>query len=285
MSLNIAGPLKTADSDAEPVRSERGRASGYTRVDAASYLERYLNPPETGIAALVHHLRHRTFEPQSLKQARKAYCKEVLEKFHSLGVKCEFGLLQHKYLVDPLDLFRFSDASTSKIIQALQSGLAGLGNRENVVLQFDGPIENGIPQLTVIVPPYGISFHGGNLTLHKTFEEVNVMQAKRLELLARKLFDDLEDANRIFVHKSDISSRSDVEQLHALLRTFGPNRLLWVTLEEPGKPAGTVDLEKDGLMHGYIDRFANLKTSADYSEAHWLKICCEALRIDEQSRA
>ncbi len=285
MNFNIARSLKTSDGDMAAIQTGRSDALGGARIDAAAYLDRYLNAPETGIAALVHYLRHRTFEPQSLKQARKAFCKDVLAKFHSLGNNCEFGLLQHKYLAEPLDLFRFSDASAAKLIRALQSRLVELRKAENVLLQFDGPIEYGSPQLTVIVPLLGIRFHGGNLALGKTFDELKITHAKRLDFLARKLFDDLEDAERIFVHKSDIASRSDVEQLYALMRSFGPNRLLWVTLEEPGKPAGTIELEKEGLMHAYIDRFANLKTAADFSEAYWLILCRKALSLAGQARA
>ncbi len=111
MNFNIARSLKTSDSDKAAIQPLSGDALGGARLDAASYLNRYLNAPETGIPALVHYLRHKTFEPQSLKLARKAYCKDVLAKFHSLGNNCEFGLLQHKYLAEPLDLFRFSDAS------------------------------------------------------------------------------------------------------------------------------------------------------------------------------
>jgi hypothetical protein len=284
MSLNIARSLKVAGGNAEPINSG-GQEAPYDNACIASYLDRYLNAPETGLGALVHYLRHRTFEPLPLKRARKAYCKDVLAKFHSLGSNCEFGLLQHKYLAEPLDLFRFSDVSTGKMVAALQTGLRELRKPENVVLQFDGPIEYGLPQLTVIVPSLGIRFHGGNLTLGKTFDELKITHAKRLDLLARKLFDDLEDADRIFVHKSASSARSDVEKLYALMRTYGPNRLLWVTLEEPGKPAGTVELEKDGFMHAYIDRFANLQTAADFSEVHWLTLCRKALRMAGQIRA
>ena len=156
MNFNIARSLKSSDSGKAAIQTGSGDAVGGAQIDAAAYLDRYLNPPETGIPALLHYLQHRSFEPQSLKLARKAFCKGVLSKFHSLGNNCEFGLLQHKYLAEPLDLFRFSDASAAKLVQALQSGLIAPRKPENVFLQFDGPIEYGLPQLTVIVPPWGL---------------------------------------------------------------------------------------------------------------------------------
>lgn len=60
---------------------------------------------------------------------------------------------------------------------------------------------------------------------------------------------------------------------------FGPVKLLWVTLEEPGKPAGTAEPIAEGLMRGYLNRFGMFKGKWEPSAPVRLKICCQAYRI------
>jgi hypothetical protein len=266
------------------IQSSLAGASRDAPFDLASYLDQQSGVLETGLEPLLRTLRYGVFKARRLKQAKKAFRKALVGKFHSLGDNCEFGFVQRQFAAEPIDLFRFAGSSTAGINEALQSRLEVLAKPENLVLEFNGHYEKGHPQVMTNVPVYDFKFHGGDLPLSTSFEEVKILQWKRLNLLARKLFEDLEDGDRIFVHKSD-ASRAEIDQLVSILRSFGPNRLLWVTLEEPGKPAGTVEFVNEGLMRGYIDRFAEPEAIADFSQATWLKICCEALRVDEQSRA
>lgn len=267
------------DSDLGPIQTVRGAP-----FDLASYLDQHSGALETGLEPLLRTLRFGIFKAQRLKQAKKAFRKALVGRFHSLGDNCEFGFVQRQFAAEPLDLFRFAGSSAAGINEALRSKFAGFAKPENLVLEFNGHYEKGHPQVMTNVPLYGFKFHGGDLPLGTSFEEVKILQWKRLNLLARKLFEDLEDADRIFVHKSD-ATRAEIDQLVSILRSFGRNRLLWVTLEEPGKPAGTVEPIGEGLMRGYIDRFAKQETIGDFAQTTWLKICCEALHVDEQSRS
>jgi hypothetical protein len=285
MSFNIARSLmKTMDSDLWQIQTSLAGGSRGAPFDLASYLDQHSGVLETGVEPLLRILRYGIFKGNQLKQAKKAFRKALVGRFHSLGDNCEFGFVQRQFAAEPIDLFRFSGSSIAGLNEALSSRLEGFAELNNLSLEFEGHYERGHPQIMTIVPVYGFKFHGGDIPLHTIFEDMKVLQWKRLNLLARKLFEDLEDADRIFVHKSH-ATRAEVDQLVSILRGFGPNRVLWVTLAEPGKPPGTVEPIYEGLMRGYIERFATPEAIGDFEQATWLKICCEALRVDEQSRA
>jgi len=235
--------------------------------------------------ALRRTLRYGLMKGQKVKQARRAFRKALVEKFHSFGENCEFGFVQRQFSADPLDLFRFSSASAEQIAAAIDDGFESFRKPENLSLTFDGGYvgiyESGLPELTVWIEPYGFRFHGGGLPVGVRFDEVKAAQSQRLNLLARNLIDDLEDAERIFVYKSATATRAGVDRLHAALRRLGPNILLWVTLPEEGREPGSVEMLGEGLMRGTIDRFASLSMK-DISNVTWLKICCEALRLSQR---
>jgi hypothetical protein len=226
--------------------------------------------------------RHGWSKARRIEEARKTFRRRLLEQFHSLGSNCEFGFVQKRFHADPLDLFRFAGISTSNLADALNEKLEKLAQPDHYKVEFDGSFENCQPQLVSIVDAYGLCIHGGALPARTGFETVKTMQLKRLNLLARKLFEDLSEAQRIFVHKSETATRSDIARLHDAIRRYGPNELLWVTVAEQDKPPGTVERLEPGLIRGYIDRFANLQAAEEVSKAVWLQICGSAFQLCER---
>ena len=215
----------------------------------------------------------------SFDPSKKAACRQLMERFQSLGADCEFGFVQRMLGADPLDLFRFAAVSAAGLSDALQSGLVELTNPENLSVVFDGEVVNGMPQTAVVDRAYGFRLHGGHLPPATSFDEVKSLQLKRVKFLRRKFFEDLEDAERIFVYTGLAAVEGDIPRLLSALRQFGPATLLWVTLEERGKPAGTAEHIADGLMRGYLDRFGLVNGKWEPSAPVWLKICCEAYRV------
>jgi hypothetical protein len=111
-----------------------------------------------------------------------------------------------------------------------------------------------------------------------------------LQFLSRKLIEDLEQGNKIFVYRLTDRHLSDAEldRLHAATRAYGDNTLLYVRYQDAEHPNGTVELVKPGLMIGYIDRFKMSRTgelSAAPPTASWLKICQNAFEIWTALRA
>jgi hypothetical protein len=132
----------------------------------------------------------------------------------------------------------------------------------------------------VNIARYGLSYHTFIENQDVAVDEVLGFEVKRLALLSRKLLEDVEDASKIFVYKSRVTApRARIDALVACLRGFGPNTLLWVTTAEAGKPSGLVEQLGDGLMRGYIDRFAIYEDSPDISVTAWETLCRKAYAL------
>lgn len=269
--------------------------------------------PKAEIERLLRNLPTEAFKGRQINPAAQPLCRSLVEQFQSLGHNCEFGFLQRFFTAEPLDLFRFSGVTPGGIAMALETGFSAFQNIENLAIEFEGELENGQPQMAVTVQAYGFRFHAGNMPAHTSFDEIKAAQWKKLTLLARKFREDIAGGERIFVCRHGAEFENEIVHLAEVMRTFGPTDLLWVTLEAPGKPAGTVERISDGLLRGYIDRYAepralnqamicrlrrhyrsyapHFQKLGGLSVPAWLTVCCNAflLRIErpvaaEQSR-
>ena len=119
-------------------------------------------------------------------------------------------------------------------------------------------------------------------------DEVGLQQLKtrlcqRLQFLARELLDAFSEPDRIFVYRLTFRRVSDEELLRIVraIRRLGEGWLLYVTLAEAGKPSGTVEVVRDGLMVGYIDHFVEGPNGERQTvdRESWLTICRNALTI------
>lgn len=105
-------------------------------------------------------------------------------------------------------------------------------------------------------------------------------QAARLRLLRRKLLEDLENGEKIFVVKrNDEPPEGGILALFAALNRYGRNTLLWVVEADGKHEAGSVERMAPGLLKGYIDRFAPYDNAHDLSFDLWLRLCSNARRL------
>jgi hypothetical protein len=116
------------------------------------------------------------------------------------------------------------------------------------------------------------------------FDKVYAAACRRLQYLARKLVSDLEQGTKIFVYRRTDRNLTETEldALHAAVRRYGENMLLYARYEDAGHPSGTVELVKPGLMVGYMDRFKaspNKELMAAPPTASWLAVCRAAYAI------
>jgi len=202
-------------------------------------------------------------------------------RFESLGESCEFGLVQRRSEAEPLGLFRFASTPLSKLLAALNTDFAGLGEPDalNVELSANGR------EYMVSDKRFGLLYHAWVLAGEMTPEEVHQREIRRLPLLIRKLKEDLSQAEKIFVYHGMGRLGGEVAPpLAAALRRYGPNTLLWVDLADTDHPAGTAEWAGAGLLRGYIDRFAPGENAHDFSLDCWLAICRAAHYLWSQSR-
>ena len=79
-------------------------------------------------------------------------------------------------------------------------------------------------------------------------------QVMRLGYLKKKLIEDLEEGQKVFVHKSSHARISDdaAIALHSAIERYGRNILLVIRVAEEGQPAGSVAVVRDRILVGHV---------------------------------
>jgi hypothetical protein len=218
--------------------------------------------------------------------------RDLILQFESLGglqMGCEFGIFQRDCGAEPLGLLRWANMPYEGIVRVLESRFAGVGTEENTVL-FTTAVGGGRPEYCTR-DRRGMMFMRAFIYEGEVpFDKLYASSCRRLQFLARKLIEDLEQGSKIFVYRlseRDLSE-AELDRLHTAMRSYGDNTLLYVRREDAEHVNGTVELVKPGLMVGYIDRFKvapSGEISAAPPTASWLKICQNAWELWSNLRA
>jgi hypothetical protein len=108
---------------------------------------------------------------------------------------------------------------------------------------------------------------------------------RSLGFLRRKLSEDLRDGGKIFVFQHpEARSTAHVLPLLNLLRSFGPNTLLFVT-EGGAQQAGCVTQLAPDLLHGQVAQLAPSYEATRADVASWVQVCANAYRLWRESAA
>jgi hypothetical protein len=199
-------------------------------------------------------------------------------KFENLGENCEFGLVQRRLGAEPLGLLRFSSTPILKLIDALNLRFEGLGRPELVEVRASEK------EYMVLDKKFGFLYHPWVSLGDADPKEIHARECGRLPFLVSKLIDDLEEGEKIFVyHGMRKLSETIVLRLVEALRRYSKATLLWVEVEDEAHPAGTVKELTEGLLKGYIDRFAPGENAHDISLEPWIAICRNAYALARRS--
>jgi tetratricopeptide (TPR) repeat protein len=202
---------------------------------------------------------------------------EILSQFESLGENCEFGLVQRQYGLEPISLLRWVSISIVGLIHSLEDGLQDVGNPANTSLVVHPPAEEYFVRDSF----YRFGMHSfvkkGSIPEQRFYEQ----QCRRLRFLGRKLREDLESGERIFVHfRKEETHPAQLRKLHQAMRGYGDNTLLFVRLADAAHRPGTVEAAEEGLLIGYIDRFGkNPPHGWDIAFETWIELCGNALAL------
>ena len=207
--------------------------------------------------------------------------RDIMMAFESLGHGCEFGSVQREHGSEPLGLLRWGAISPKDLMAALDAGFAGVGAPGNTELTLRPNGERS--EYWVADRRFGMEMHTFIGAEQISFERMFEQSCRRMEFLSRKLLDDLEKAEKIFVYKLDHRDLTDGEiwGLHTALRRYGEATLLCVRRENEEKRNGTVDIAGPGLMVAYIDRFAEPQADGRLTVAldSWSDICRTAYQL------
>ena len=209
----------------------------------------------------------------SLSDEAKA---ELMKRFESLGENCEFGLVQRRCGAEPLGLLRFSSAPLPKLLAALDARFEGMGTRDNIGVELSS---NG-REYMIQDRAFGFYYHAWVKAGDMTPERIEIRETSRVPFLIRKLCEDLTDGAKIFVfHAMEDMSVASALRLTAAIRRYGPGTLLWVRLADSRHPPGSTERVRDGLIAGYVDRFAPGSNAYNLSLDCWVEVCRSALEI------
>ncbi len=217
--------------------------------------------------------------PDTLRDAAAAEAialPDLLSRFESLGQNCEFGLVQRQAGAEPLGLLRFSSTPLPRLLAALAARFDGMGTAATIDVRLS---PNG-REYMVEDRRFGFLYHAWVGADEMSPDSVRQREIRRVPFLVRKLLEDLEAGEKIFVFKGMAAMpEEEAEPLTMALRRHGPNTLLLATLADAQHPGGTVERRPGGLLVGYLDRFAPGHDAHDFLYDQWIALCRQAWNL------
>jgi hypothetical protein len=202
---------------------------------------------------------------------------EMLSKnFESLGHNCEFGLVQRHFGAEQLGLLRFAGVALEDLVEGLARRFENLGDSITVIAV---PNNTGGGEYFVNETAYNISFHTFISINDETPDRVRQSYIRYLSFQRRVFLERLEAGGCIcIVHRRGTFSPAQARALLLLLRTFGPNSLLYID-ESPLLPSGAVEQLDHGLYHGKLAAFAPLGDAGNSDLPGWASLCVNTYRL------
>jgi tetratricopeptide (TPR) repeat protein len=208
--------------------------------------------------------------------------REMVTQFESLGgtgLGCEFGMFQREFGAEPLGLLRWADMPYDGVISVLENRFEGVGSEEHTELLINR--ENARPEYCTRDRRGFMYMRAFIYEDEMSYERMWKQALRRLRYLKDKLIGDLESGSKIFTYRMTTRNldADELARLHAAVRSYGDNMLIYVRLEDAEHPNGTVEIAAPGLMIGYMDRFKmspDGQLSASPPSASWMTICTRA---------
>lgn len=194
---------------------------------------------------------------------------DLMMVFASLGTNCEFGFAQRAYGAETFDLLRWAGTSLPILIRLLNERLNEIGDPEQIEL-----LTSATGEIAVSHRKYRFRWHTFVQRGRMSQEALHRRECARLSRMAEILIDHLTAGDRIFVVSGAGVSRESVEPLVEAVRTYGRAPLLFVTEAESRSQVGKVEIIGDGLLQGYIEKFADpAQVPVTTDAAAWLQLC------------
>jgi hypothetical protein len=211
---------------------------------------------DDGDITLVHQIRRGALKMQqqgnpsaintllTTDQVKRILTRYYYERFESLGGDCEFGFHQRRHGREPLSLFRWGGMPRESMIRLFKNQFQDFATPQSATLKSNAPtLESSTDSLEYYFNDlnYDYMAHTAVGKKSKDFFETEEEVFKRLQphflMLARKLHEDLEDAEKGFVFKSrpQMSQQQCIE-FHDALCSIGNTKLTIVMLKEVDKP-------------------------------------------------
>ncbi len=198
---------------------------------------------------------------------------ELLGRFISMGVNCEFGVAQRQCRAEPFDLLRWGHTDMAVVLRMLKDRFAHIGDADALTVSVVGGeyiLDNHF---------YNFKWHTFAMQHDMPPERILKREVARLPRQADLLLDEMAEGERILVRVADHGvSEAGLDQFVSACGALGPSQILFVSLD-PNR-AGSVERVGPTLLRGYTARFADPANVAGTTEAQpWITLCRNALAM------
>ena len=199
----------------------------------------------------------------------------MLMNFESLGVDCEFGLVQRRFGAEASGLLRWATTPLLSLITMIENDFRGIGELESTSLQTASWGE-----IFIIDHIYHLYNHTFVMDIDVDHQKFLVEQCSRLLHLVGKMRETLANGDKILVYKSNERlSYGDALALHTALKRYGPHRLLCVAPDALNSETHDTILEGSlavASVHHAGPRQGSEGACWDIDFARWLRLCDNA---------
>ena len=195
-------------------------------------------------------------------QAQALIVSNLLSQCESLGADCEVGFVHRAHGQEPMSLFRWAGMPFQSLISLINSEFKGFASEESSKMTWGLNPNTGNNEYHFLDTHYQFEAHTfftkKNINIDE--DENSLLKKSRSHhlLLARKIMEDLEDAQKIFIFKA--MERMDIAQyldLHRAINTYGKNKLLIVEKKSSTNLHDNENLRivEPNLLIGKVDCF------------------------------
>jgi tetratricopeptide (TPR) repeat protein len=210
---------------------------------------------------------------------RPALLRDLMMRFESIGENCELGFVQRNFGAEPLGLFRWAGISFDALLEALESGLAGIGEAEHTELCVNAVVDEYFTRDR----RYGMTMHTFISPDQTPPEVVLDKMCRRIDFLKRKMSETLRDRDKIFVFNARSAlSDEDLYRLHSTLCVGGPKSLLYVAPDDRLSRGSVVELDAR-LWRGCLGRTGFDGSGWSIEFESWLSICRTVAELHQAS--
>jgi len=193
--------------------------------------------------------------------------------FESLGDDCEFGFAQRAAGAEPLSLLRFGGIRLHRLDEALATEFAGIDDPAELGISIQGGRGHG--EYMIVQNRYRYLYHTFVNSWEMDRNALVAREAQRLHFCRRKLLEDLEDGDKIFVVKSSLGTGLRLDQVAPVadrVARLGGGITFWASASDDDHPPGTLEWHGPTLLEGRLDRLCTPGEATQFTP-YWLPLC------------
>ncbi len=200
----------------------------------------------------------------------------LMECFEGLGDGCEFGNAQRFCGIEPLGLLRFASVPYQSLMTMLESRFSGLPSDQGSLRLLPNGRDR---EWWIGIDQCGMYYHTGRRIGEIREETLKDYEIAKIKFLKRKMLEELEAPEVIFVRRDPGRSLEEIRHAHRRLNQYGPQSLLWICRAPRPDMVGAIELLDAGLVRGFIGDTAPDAAPAPAALAVWLTLLEKTLKI------